>query len=338
MCIFDKQVGLMKQKDFFLYAVMSVLLGMQGCASSSDIKQNVSTSEIVHTQQALQIAGLTHCNNSGNDAIHLNPDAPLTIIVHGCFSSAGRFQTLADVYALYDQQAICFEYDDRKSLEDTSGKLVAALNQLSTQNPDQDLHVIGHSQGGLVARRAFTSNRKDQQTVIAQKVQLTTVSSPFNGIEMSSHCGSAPLRVLSLGIVDLICYVVTGEKYQQIPPNADFIEQPGDLIASVSQHLVIKTDERNSCRKENDKGECIEDDYVFSVNEQSNNQVDDAVNADLVTVKAGHVEIVGNGESVPTDLIDILKQKKVLQDKSGIDEQEQANVLQRLYLPIQEPN
>lgn len=98
----------MKQKDFFLYAVMSVFLGMQGCASSSDIKQNVGPSEVAHTKQTLQIAGLKHCNNEGNDSIHLNPDEPLTIIVHGCFSSAGRFQTLADVYGLYDQQAICF--------------------------------------------------------------------------------------------------------------------------------------------------------------------------------------------------------------------------------------
>lgn len=169
-------------------------------------------------------------------------------------------------------------------------------------------------------------------------MQLTTVSSPFNGIEISSHCGITPLRILSLGIVDLICYAVTGEKYQQIPPNADFIEQPGELVASVSQHLVVKTDERNSCRKENDKGECIEDDYVFSVNEQSNNQVDDGVNTDLVTVKAGHVEIVGNGESVPTDLINILKQQKVLVDKSDINQQEQARLLQLLYSTPQESN
>ncbi|OCH60141.1 hydrolase [Aliivibrio fischeri] len=328
----------MKQKDFFLYAVMSVFLGMQGCASSSDIKQNVGPSEFAHTKQTLQISGLKHCNNEGNDLIHLNPNEPLTIIVHGCFSSAGRFETLADVYGLYDQQAICFEYDDRKSLEDTSGELVAALNQLSTQNPNQDLHVIGHSQGGLVARRALTSEREDQQMVTAKKVQLTTVSSPFNGIEISSHCGITPLRILSLGIVDLICYAVTGEKYQQIPPNADFIEQPGELVASVLQHLIVKTDERNSCRKENDKGECIEDDYVFSVNEQSNNQVDDGVNTDLVTVKAGHVEIVGNGESVPTDLINILKQQKVLVDKSDINQQEQARLLQLLYSTPQESN
>lgn len=139
------------------------------------------------------------------------------------------------------------------------------------------------------------------------------------------------LRIFSLGIVDLICYAVTGEKYQQIPPNADFIEQPGDLVPAVSQHLVIKTDERNTCRRTNDDGICVEDDYVFSVNEQSNQEVDDIVNANPITVKAGHVEIVGNGDSVPTDLIDILKDQQLLIDNGNIDQVEQARLIEQLY-------
>ncbi len=139
------------------------------------------------------------------------------------------------------------------------------------------------------------------------------------------------LRILSLGIVDLICYAVTGEKYQQIPPNADFIKQPGELLVSVSQHLVIKTDERNTCRRVNDEGVCLEDDYVFSVNEQSNNQVDNSVNTDLVTVQAGHVEIIGNGDSVPTDLIDILKEQQLLIDNGAIDQSEQVRLIEKLY-------
>ncbi|RYU70325.1 alpha/beta hydrolase [Aliivibrio finisterrensis] len=322
----------MNQIDFLRCASVGVFFGLVGCSSASVNDIDKVEEPTMLTKQTLQIDGLKHCNNTSDNRIHLNPDEPLTIIAHGCFASAGQFKTLADVYGLYDQQAICFEYDDRKSLEETSGELVSALNKLSNENPNQSLHVIGHSQGGLVARRALTVDREDEKKVATKQLQLTTISSPFNGIEISSHCGITPLRILSLGIVDLICYAVTGEKYQQIPPNADFIEQPGELVASVSQHLVIKTDERNTCRRTNDEGICLEDDYVFSVNEQSNNQVDNSVNTDLVTVQAGHVEIVGNGDSVPIDLISILTDQQLLIDNGTIDQLEQARLIHQLYL------
>lgn len=317
--------------DYLRCASIGVLFGLVACSSNSVDDLDKIEEPPMLAKQTLNIEGLKHCNNANDSRIHVNPEEPLTIIVHGCFASVGQFKTLADVYGLYDQQAICFEYDDRKSLEETSGELVSALNTLSNENPNQSLHVIGHSQGGLVARRALTADREDEKKVATKQLQLTTISSPFNGIEISSHCGVTSLRILSLGIVDLICYAVTGEKYQQIPPNADFIEQPGDLLSSVSQHLVIKTDERNTCRRTNDEGVCVEDDYVFSVNEQTNQDVDNIVNADLITVEAGHVEIVGNGESVPTDLIDILKDQQLLIDNGTVGQLEQARLIEQLY-------
>lgn len=321
----------MNQMDAFRCASIGILLSLVGCSSTPSDEVDTIVIESISTTQSLQIEGLKHCNNADDNTININPNEPLTIIVHGCFSSAGRFRTLADVYGLYDQQAICFEYDDRKSLEVTSGELVSALNQLSKQNPQQSLHIIAHSQGGLIARRALTSDRHDQKTVNTEQLQLTTVSSPFNGINASSHCGMTSLRILSLGVVDLICYAVTGEKYLQIPPNVEFIQQPGNLLPSVSQHLVIKTDERDKCRREDGNGGCAEDDYVFSVNEQSNQSVDGVVQANAVTVAAGHVEIVGNGNSVPTELIAILKENNLLLDKKGINELEQANQIEALY-------
>jgi len=331
-------MNLMNQIDYFRCASIGVFFSLIGCSSASASDIDKVQEQAMLSKQTLQIDGLKHCNNTSDNRIHLNPNEPLTIIVHGCFSSAGRFRTLADVYDLYDQQAICFEYDDRKSLEETSGELISALNQLSNKNPEQSLYLIGHSQGGLVARRALTVDREDEKKVATKQLQLTTVSAPFNGIEISSHCGMTYLRILSLGVVDLICYAVTGEKYQQISPNADFIEQPGELLSSVSQHLVIKTDERNTCRRTNDEGVCLEDDYVFSVNEQSNYEVDNIVNARLITVQSGHVEIVGNGDSVPTDLINILKDQQLLIDNGAIEQLEQVRLIEQLYFQVDSSN
>ncbi|MGF1764330.1 esterase/lipase family protein [Aliivibrio kagoshimensis] len=323
----------MNRVDLFRCSSIGVLLTVIGCSSPVLNETDTLVIENSSTTQSLQIDGLKHCNNENDATINVNPDEPLTVIVHGCFSSAGRFRTLADVYSLHDQQAICFEYNDRDSLEKASGELVSALNQLSQQNPQQSLHVIGHSQGGLISRRALTAEREDQKAVNTEQLQLTTVSAPFNGINASSHCGITSLRILSLGIVDLICYAVTGEKYQQIPPNVEFIQQPGSLLSSVSQHVVIKTDERNQCRHVDESGECVEDDYVFSVSEQTNQNVDGAGQVSTVTVAAGHVEIVGNGQSVPTDLITILKEKNLLVDKKGVDDLQQARRIKALYLP-----
>lgn len=307
---------------------VSLLFLLSGCAS---IEQATTVKTTPNVKQSLQIPGLKHCSNTEDNTLNIDPNTPLTVIVHGCFSSAGKFRALSEVYDLNDQQAICFEYDDRDSLETSSGELVYALNQLSKYNPNQPLHVIGHSQGGLVARRALTLDREDKQIIHSEQIKLTTVSSPFNGINASSHCGITSLRILSLGIVDLICYAVTGEKYQQIPPNVDFMTTPGELSPSVSQHLIIKTDERNQCRRMSENQRCLEDDYVFSLEEQSNTAVDAFSEVIPITVEIGHVKIVGNEVFTPTTLINILKEQQLLLTKDGISDSEQARLIDDIY-------
>ncbi|MCW8328964.1 hydrolase [Photobacterium sp. SDRW27] len=311
----------------------SLILLTVGCTPHS------SYSSINHTlasnnetiKKPLRVPGLKACTSVPDTTVDIDPNATLNIIVHGCFSSAGKFRALADVYKSQNQQALCFEYDDRDDLELVSGKLISALNQLTESNPDQQLHIIGHSQGGLIARRALITNREDQQTVLANNIHLTTIASPFNGIMASSHCGMGSLRVLSLGIVDLICYAVTGKKYQQITPYSDFMNTPGELIPSVSKHLMIKTDEVNSCRHFGDNGLCLEDDYVFSLDEQSNYTIASFDEVTELTVKAGHVEIVGNETVAPTILINILKEQQLLLINDNISELELTRLIEQIY-------
>jgi len=73
--------------------------------------------------------------------------------------SAGRFRSLAQLYAFHGQQAVCFSYDDRASLVHSSGELITALEGLSGQMQNRQLSVLGHSMGGLVARKALERNR-----------------------------------------------------------------------------------------------------------------------------------------------------------------------------------
>ena len=281
---------------------------------------------------AINIPFLSNCTSAENSTLHLNSQEPVTVIVHGCFSSAGRFRALADVFAFHGQQTICFNYDDRDRLSNSSANLIIAVEELSKNLEQPEITVIGHSQGGLVARRALIVQQEDRLEASKNDIRLITISTPFGGIKAASHCGSKPLAWLSLGITKLICQIVTGGKYREIPPNSEFITSPGNLIPAVNKHLKIATDESDSCRRYNDRNECVESDYVFSLDEQSQQALNSDINLSAIVVKSGHVEIIGNGETPPTKLIEILQQQEVLNSTPPEKGEELAQLLTQLYL------
>ncbi|GMQ48506.1 esterase/lipase family protein [Vibrio sp. 10N] len=293
-------------------------------ATAEDISAAVDLTTLFPEQS------VKRCDNS-KQPLNINREQPLVLIVHGCFASAGQFKALAGVYEHLDQQVACFEYDDRDSLERVSGELAQSINKLNTVVGGEKLTIIGHSQGGLISRRAVTADRQDGKTVTHADLELVTVSAPFNGIEASSHCGINWLRIATLGIIDGICYLVTGEKYLQIPPQTDFINYPGDLAPEVSRHLIIKTDESGTCRSNSSSGECTQDDYVFSLNEQSQLSVDNMRRSESTTVAAGHAEIVGNEVEVPWKLIETLQQFEVMARPNQAELEQFYVVVQNIY-------
>ncbi len=280
---------------------------------------------------SVNIPSLSNCTYSNDSTINLNSNEPIIIIVHGCFSSAGRFRSLADVFALHGQQAICFEYNDRNSLTKSSSELISSLQKLSKETKKHDFSVISHSQGGLIARRAFINEREDKLIEDDIKVDLTTISAPFGGIQAASHCGSSTLAWLSLGLTKPICQLITGDKYTEIPPNSEFIQSPGTLIPNIKRHIKIVTDESNSCRRYANNGNCAEDDYVFSVEEQINKLVDEEVKLTSILSKAGHVEIVGDENISPQKLISILQDKGVMNTTPANLRKSLALLISKLY-------
>jgi pimeloyl-ACP methyl ester carboxylesterase len=279
-----------------------------------------------------RIADLSNCTRADSNELLLNSQEPVTVVVHGCWSSAGRFRSLADVFAFHGQQAICFSYDDRDDLTSTSGKLIDAIEELSAVLDKADITVIGHSQGGLVARRALIEERPDRLILDDVKIELATISAPFGGIGAADHCGMKSLVWLSLGLIKPICHLVTGRKYRDITAYSDFILQPGRLIPSVSRHVKIVTDEAGTCRVYGKKGNCIEDDFVFSTDEQRQPSVDAQTGLTSLLVKAGHVEIVGDANIAPEKLIGILQQQGILRPTPEEDTEALAQLLADLYL------
>jgi len=313
--------------------VISLMLG--ACAHQEDNYVDSPLSNAIYLPSpdvTVQIAGLSNCTHPDSNELHLKSQEPVTVIVHGCFSSAGRFRSLADVFAFHGQQTICFNYDDRDSLTNSSNELIAAVEELSAALNQSDITVIGHSQGGLVARRALIDERSDRINAGDVDIDLVTISAPFGGIEAAAHCGSETLAWLSLGLVKPICQIVTGSKYREIPANSEFILQPGHLHPTVNKHLKIVTDEVDTCRVYDELDSCVESDFVFSVDEQNQQNVDAEPGMLPLLVKAGHVEIVGGANTVPDKLIGILQQQGVLRATPAEASEELAKLLADLYL------
>jgi pimeloyl-ACP methyl ester carboxylesterase len=256
----------------------------------------------------VRIAGLDTCAYRSPGRARLDPEAPLVVLVHGCNDSGGRFRVLAEVFEAQGQQTICFNYDDRDSLETSASRLARALEALLQRMDTRQVTVIGHSQGGLVARRAFVHDRPQPLRNPGRvEFRLVTVSSPLGGIEAASHCGILALHILSFGVSAGICQIATGSKWTEIHPVSWFMVTPGAVRPDLREHLKVITDERGFCLERDADGDCAESDDVFSTAEQYNPVVDADARVTNVEVRAGHVEIVGDQGRPPTKLVRILQ-------------------------------
>ncbi len=280
---------------------------------------------------ALNVPHLRPCTDSPDRTLHLNTSYPVTVLVHGCNGSAGRFRSLAQLYAFHGQQAVCFSYDDRESLVLSSGRLISALDELASNIGGHDVTVIGHSMGGLVARKAMERDRHGEWRKSKASIRLATVSAPLAGIQAAAPCGSSLLHWLSLGVVPALCWIVTGDNWYEITSPSSFIQLPGPLLPSVQRYLRVVTNERDTCRRKSARGTCLESDYVFSLAEQYHPVIDNYPQLVNIEVDAGHVEIVGDKEVVPRKLLAILQQQGLLAQTLPERRADLEKLLSRLY-------
>jgi hypothetical protein len=255
----------------------------------------------------VNIPHLSSCTDNPDHVLHLKLRQPVTVLVHGCFGSSGQFRGLAQVLAFHGQQSVCFTYDDRASLTDVSKQLRRAIDLLTAQLMPPQITVMGHSQGALIAHKSLTT-LQEMPPSPGTALRLVTISGPFGGIAAANTCGKRWLYPITLGLLPLACFAVTGAKWTDITSSSSFILEPGTLIPEVSGFLKIDTDERGSCRRKQE-GRCVEKDEVFSLLEQHNVAVETDNRMHRIQVIAGHVEIVGDERIAPQKLISILQEQ-----------------------------
>lgn len=291
--------------------IFILLMLMAGCTSTQKQgldEQTIDRSLLPPPDLTLSIPGLGTCTDDDKGRVQINSASPLTVLVHGCNGSAGRFRSLAQVYAFHGQQTLCFSYDDRDKLVDSAAKLADSIGQLSHLTKHANITILGHSMGGLISRKAFEIDFNQVDKQAGTSLDLITVSAPFAGIEAANTCGIEPLHWLSLGVVPTICWIITGDNWFEITASSNFIQQPGGLLPIVERHLKVSTDETGACRRINSDGQCIESDDIFNLSEQYQPLVDNHPNVVDVQVDAGHVEIVGYKSVPPKKLISVLQQ------------------------------
>ena len=293
--------------------LLALLAFLDGCAMREALNPayfQIDQGQLPAPNVRLNIRGLGPCTDNPDRSLHLDSSQPVTVLTHGCFGSSGQFRGLAQVLAFQGQQTACFTYDDRDALTKSATEMRNAVNQLSEQTRIPQITVIGHSQGALVSRKSLT-DLPVQPPKRRAGLRLVTISGPFDGIASAETCGKTWLSWLSVGLLPVSCYVVTGAKWMDITYSSRFIREPGVLIPEVGSYLKIDTDETGTCRRE-ENGRCIESDDVFSLAEQHNPLVDADPRARRMMVRAGHVEIVGDQRVAPTKLIALLQEQGVL--------------------------
>jgi hypothetical protein len=275
---------------------------------------------------------LDDCDDYEQQLVQLDPNREVILLVHGCKASSRRFLTLKKVVESRGQQAICFNYDYRARLEESAGKLLKAINQLNILIGPPQLTIIGHSQGGFVARRALIVERNDSNLLDDIKsIRLVSISTPFNGITASAHCGLKTLHILSGGMTLLICQGIAGAIWSEVHPRASFINQPGKLVDAVYDHIKIVTDERDTCRNRDPSGTCVESDFVFTLEEQYHPLVDNDHRVTNVVLRAGHALAVGSEGHPPHQLIEVLEKHNLIRQDFAVSESEKRALLVKLY-------
>ena len=275
-----------------------LLLSLGGCATSEPVDPvnfQIEPGRLPPANVTLKIPGLTPCTDNPDHSLHLDATKPVHVLVHGCFGSSGQFRGLAQVLAFQGHQTVCFTYDDRARLARSATELRRAIDLLAAQTQVPQITVVGHSQGALIAHKSLTELPIAAPSRYAE-MRLVTISGPFDGIAVAKTCGRTSLYPLTLGLLPLSCYALTGAKWADITFSSRFIREPGTLVPQVSSYLKIDTDERGSCRRL-EGSRCLETDEVFSLAEQRNSLLEGDRRARRVEIRAGHVEIVGDRKS-----------------------------------------
>jgi pimeloyl-ACP methyl ester carboxylesterase len=217
----------------------------------------------------------------------------VAFLVHGYDSVPSDLQPTASFLQASDYRVFRFVHNSKDELASISNSLARGVCEIAQRTGGEEIMVLGHSMGGLIARRAVASFARipELRTV---PIRLVTIASPFGGV--FSATGSNMMPLPGLGV---------RESHRDLSLFSKFIVEPGKLPGQV-RHLKIETDEPASFDETKD-GAGGRSDVVFTLANQRSSAVDgdSALDCKLVW-KAGHVASINVANRLPESMAHIL--------------------------------
>ncbi len=209
-------------------------------------------------------------------------DRPLAVVAHGIHPTAGDLDPLVDDLELRGFAVAEFTYDDTQPLEHSARQLGGALGAMLDRSPRDEVTVVAHSMGGLVARRALTGGHASNLAERPTAFVLVTVASPLGGFAVANGALTDPLGP---------------DSHDDLGTRAAFVRAPGRLADNV-RHIKLETDERRTWRR---VGDSLTADDVVSLRQQRNPVVD-ADAAERRVLRAGHVGVLNDAGRISAEL------------------------------------
>lgn len=113
---------------------------------------------------------------------HPTPGKNLVVMVHGLFHNPGAWTLFRPRLHAKGYATACFSYSSwNTELEEILQTLEEYLRDLAAQNPDRDIHLVGHSLGGLLLRASL-----GRMPAVPENIRsLVTLGAPFGGSKLS---------------------------------------------------------------------------------------------------------------------------------------------------------
>jgi hypothetical protein len=115
-------------------------------------------------------------------------------------------------------------------IRESARRLADLLEQVQRDHPGQAIDLIGHSQGGIVARTALAYEYDDKDRRLPPVAHLVTLASPHHGADLATALsvvgvtGSGETLEWALGSVGAVPFDLRGESVRQLSETSAFLK------------------------------------------------------------------------------------------------------------------
>lgn len=201
---------------------------------------------------------------------------PLLLLVHGVNGSPRDFEPLLSALDTDDYRVALFHYPSGLRIEDNAYMLAQTMNDLAIRSPGQRFTLIGHSMGGLIAKRFIQMQAKSQQSDLLDR--FISISTPWLG-----HGGAG---------AGVEYAPVVAPAWEDLAPGSAFLERIGafELPEAIDYTLIFSHGGNTVMMPDGNDG-------VVSLDSQLTPDMQDRANT-FVGVSQDHVGILSSPRTV----------------------------------------